>query len=104
MSESPAPEHAVAPGDRQLACPRPARRSPRPRPKAGSLGSFASGMGNASFARSLGGGGSTVARSPAAGAATPPADGVTAAAGLPDVEGGGGVAAVPAGPTEPGGA
>ena len=78
--------HVPVPGHRERRRPghrrargharRPGRRA---RPAgAGSIGAFASGMGNASFARSVGGA-DTLARSPAAGAATPPADGVTAA-------------------------
>jgi len=81
MSQSPASENAAvqdtaapvaAPGAVPLAAPASAGT--------GSIGAFAAGMGNASFARSLGGGGSTIARSPAAGAAAPGSgDAVTAA-------------------------
>ena len=49
-----------------------------PAPGAGALGGFASGMGNASFSRAMGGG-SAIARTPAAAVAQPPADAVTSA-------------------------
>jgi hypothetical protein len=79
MSQSPAPENAAVQDiAARVAAPGAPVAAPAPAGP-GSIGAFASGMGNASFARSLGGGGNVVARMPAAGAAAPPADGVTAA-------------------------
>ena len=71
MSQAPATETAAV-QDTAARTAAPGVPVAAPAPGAGALGAFASGMGNASFSRGRSGGGSAIARTPAAAVAQPP--------------------------------